>query len=211
MQLQDQLHEIPRTAVRVWLRAARLPLQAVEAMTRRGDHDAEWPPTLAFESFEAQVKQVAGAVLRDDDLLEEGRLTQAKVGQLRRAAELETVAQRREATAAAKHEAEKEAADQRRRRVERVANEREQSLAREREAEKRKVERDAQRKEAQAARTAAATDKEVQRQERAAARTRLDVERAALRKERTAVAAKRRAVSTDQKIRTTKAARKRAR
>ena len=81
MQLQSQLQEVPGTVVRTWLRVARLPLQAVEAVAHRGDHDAEWPPALAFESFEAQVKQVAGAVFRDRELLEDGRLVAHLVGE----------------------------------------------------------------------------------------------------------------------------------
>jgi len=208
MQLHEQLQEIPRTVVRVWLRTARLPLQAVEVVAHRGDHGTEWPPALAFESFEAQVKQVAGSVLRDDALVEEGRLTEAKVVQLRKAATLETVAERRKATADAKLAAQRESAGQRRRRVEHDATKREAALERERAAKKHRVEREAGQKKQAAARAETARSKALERQERAAAKTRVEQERAALRKERTAVAKKQRVTKADKDIRATKAVRK---
>jgi hypothetical protein len=210
MLIQDQLQEIPRTVVRTWLRAARLPLQAVEAVVHRGEHDQEWPPVLAFDAFESQVKQLAGSALHDDELLEEGRLIQAKVAQLRKAAELETVAERREAIAAAKFEARRETAEQRRRRVEREATQRERALERDAAAKKQQVEQEAQRKKQQAARADAASRKAVARQERAAASTRIAAERESLRKEKAAAAAKARAVNADRKIRATKATRRSA-
>src|SRR3954451_15404464 len=139
MPRQGSLQEVPRTVVRAWLRGARLPLQAVEAVVHRGEHDTEWPPKLAFDSFESQVKQVAGSVLRDDDLVREGRLIQAKVEQLRKAATLETIAERREATAAAKFDARREAAEERRQRVERDAQRRTEAAERDAQQKKQRV------------------------------------------------------------------------
>jgi hypothetical protein len=203
-----QLQSLPRVFVRTWLRAARLPLDAVESITHRGDHEAEWPPALAFESFEAQCKQVAGAVLRDETLVEEGRLIQAKVAELRKAAELETVAQRRTATAAAKQKAVAEAADQQRRRAERVAQEREQALERDVRAKQREVEAEFAAREDAASEASETARRALERRERDAARTRIDGDQAVLRKERNAVAAKRRAVDADKKIEASTAARK---
>ncbi|MCU1428723.1 MAG: hypothetical protein JWL83_2723 [Actinomycetia bacterium] len=208
MQLQDHLHRIPSTMIRTWLHATRLPLRAAELVARRHDNDAPWPPSLAFESLEAQVKQVAGAVLRDDDLVREGFLIQARVAELRKAAELETVAQARRAAAAANHQTQQEKADQRRQRIEAETAARKRELERQRAAKRTELDREAQRKQTLAARETAASRKAVERQERAAARTRIATEREALRKERAATTAKKRAVNTDKKIRATKAARR---
>jgi colicin import membrane protein len=205
-----QLHTVPRVVVRTWLRAARLPLQAAEAISRPGQHEAEWPPTLAFEAFEAQVKQTVGAVLRDDQLVDEGRLAETKVARLREAAQLETTAQRREAAATAKHEAQQEATQQRRRRVERDAREREQRLERERISKEQEVDRTAARKKAQVARAESAARKSVERQQRTAERARIKAEREALHKERAAVAAKGRTVAVDKKIQATRAQRRKS-
>jgi hypothetical protein len=206
-----QFQDAPRAAIRVWLGAARLPLRAAEAVVRRNDADEGWPPVLAFESLESQVKQFAGALLRDDDLVEEGRLIAAKVGMLRRAAELETVAERREATAAARFEARRENARERRQRVERETEVREHAIERVATAKKREVEREAQRKKEQATRARATARKAAARRERAAASVRVAGERAAVRKQRVATAAKGRIVATDRKLRATKAARKASR
>src|SRR5205085_11065608 len=84
-----QLQQIPRTIVRTWLRTARLPLDAVEAVVRRGEHDVEWPPAIAFDSFEAAVKQFAGSLLHDDELTQDGQVAGARVAALRKAVELE--------------------------------------------------------------------------------------------------------------------------
>jgi hypothetical protein len=202
-----QLHALPRAVVCTWLRATRLPLQAAEVIARRGEHEAEWPPTLAFEAFEAQVKQTAGAVLGDDELVEEGRLVRAKLAKLREAAQLETVAQRREAAAAARHQAQQAAARQRRQRAERHAQEREQKLEQERVKKEQQVTRDTERKKEQAARAEAAARKAATREQRAAERARIQAERQALRKERAAVAAQGRTIEVDKQIQATRAQR----
>jgi hypothetical protein len=208
MPFSEQLKEVPRTVVRTSLNAARLPLRAVQAVAHRGDSDTEWPPVLAFESFESQLKQLTGAVLRDEELVQEGRLIQAKVGQLRKAAELETIAERREATAAAKFAATREAAEQRDRRIEQAATRRERELEREADVEVSRIEHEARRHREEAARAELAERKAVAREERAAASVRVTKERESLQKERAAAAAKHRVVETDARIRTTKANRK---
>jgi hypothetical protein len=202
-----ELHDIPQTAIRVWLRTARLPLSALELLTRRGEHDTEWPPALAFESFEAQVKQISGSLLRDDDLVEDGRLTEAKVAQLRKAAELETIAERREATADARLAARHDANERRRKKVEQAAAQREEALDRRRAAEQRKLENAERQRRDAADRAAVAQQHVVEREEREAERTRIKAERDALRKQRVAAAAEKRAVDADKKLATTKARR----
>ena len=82
---------ISRIALRATLQWLRLPISALEALTGHRDNDS-WPPAIAFGAFEAGVKQVVGTVLRDEGLLQEGRLRQAEIGELRRAVELEVEA-----------------------------------------------------------------------------------------------------------------------
>src|SRR3954453_6359435 len=95
---------IPRTTLRAWLAAGRVPLGVAERLFGRGAED--WPPTLAYEGFEAGgkqlgagVKQVVGSVLRDEDLVREGDLERAKVDRLRKAATLEAEADLRQEAA----------------------------------------------------------------------------------------------------------------
>src|SRR4029453_9787053 len=77
---------LPRTGVDLWLRAVRLPLSSVEAVAHH-DGDAQWPPSIAFEGFEAAVREQAGRLLRDDLLLQKAQLQRAEVAQRRRALE----------------------------------------------------------------------------------------------------------------------------
>src|SRR3954462_11706474 len=86
------VRNLPRTVVKTYLSAARLPLNAVaKANGQQGNE--QWPPALAFEGFEASVESVLGSLLRDDTLLQSGQVRQAKVAQLRKAVELEAVAE----------------------------------------------------------------------------------------------------------------------
>src|SRR3954465_4083412 len=85
------VRNLPRTVVKTYLSAARLPLNAVARANGQQDNE-QWPPALAFEGFEASVETVLGSLLRDEGLTEAGRLRQAKVAQLRKAAQLEAVA-----------------------------------------------------------------------------------------------------------------------
>lgn len=204
-----QLQRIPRTIVRTWLRTARLPLKAVESVTRRGPgQNVGWAPAIAFDAFEASVKQIAGSVLRDEELVQEGRLAQARVGQLRKAVELDAVAEQREAEADAEFRQRREADDQRRRQVEQETAQREAVLERDRQEKKRRAAEEERRKQEQVAKVEAVEEKVVARQERAAHATRISAERDALQHEREAVAAKTRTSKIDEELERTKAARK---
>jgi soluble cytochrome b562 len=91
-----QLNTIPRTAVKATLQGLRLPICGVEILTRQTRNES-WPPAIAFEGFEAGVKQIVGSILRDEELVEEGRVQQAKVTELRRAVDLEVRADQKRA------------------------------------------------------------------------------------------------------------------
>jgi colicin import membrane protein len=203
-----QLQRIPRSVVRTWLRTARLPLDAVESVARRGEHDVEWAPALAFDSFEASVKQIAGSILRDEELVQEGRVAQARVGQLRKAVELDALAEQRKAEADAEYQQRRAADEQRRRRVEQQAAAREAELEREQREKQRRLDEEQRRKREQAARVENLEEKVVEKQERAAKSTRISAEREALQHERDAVSAKKRVTNLDDKIEENKATRK---
>jgi hypothetical protein len=87
-----RLQTIPRTVVRSSLRATRLPLNAAEAVFRRGDRETARAPASAVEAFEATVKRLAGSILRDDQLVQEGRMQEVRAAEQRKA--LEPVARR---------------------------------------------------------------------------------------------------------------------
>jgi hypothetical protein len=96
-----QIQQIPRTAVRTGFRAARLPLTVAETVFQR---DEEWLPTRAYETVESRFKQMMGRAVRDDELVEEGILEQAKTVQLGKAATLESQAEREKELADASFE-----------------------------------------------------------------------------------------------------------
>lgn len=141
---------IPSTVTKLSIRGLRLPLSAVEVVARRAGADTgTWPPAVAFETFEVGAKQAIGTALHDDELVREAELQQAKLAELRRAAQLEVEAQqtRRQAEAAAR-ERSREAAEQRQQ-IEKAA------------------ERERQEIEARKAERARRADQTVQRQEKA--------------------------------------------
>lgn len=201
------MQQIPRTVVRTWLRAARLPVSVAERVVQRDGSSRTFAPAVAFDTVDADVRQLVGTLLRDDELVQEGRLRQAKVAQLRDAAQLEAEAERRRIEADAEFERRREADEQQRERV------RQQAEQREAEAERLRIERERKAaakaaKEAEAARQAkAAADKAVAKQERAARATRITAEQRALAEEREAVEAAGKVVELDQELRETKAAR----
>lgn len=203
-----QLQRIPRTIVCTSLRTARLPLDAVEAVVHRGEHDGEWLPAIAFDSFEATVKQLAGSLLHDDELTREGRLAQARVAQLREAVELEAVADQYTARAEAEFEERRQTDEQHREEVQQQADRREAALARERAEDKRRAAEAQARKRKQAAQMEKVEEKIVEREDRVARATRIAAERDALQHERKAVAAKARVTDLDEALEETKAARK---
>jgi hypothetical protein len=191
------IEELPRAAVDTHLQLARLPLTAFEAVARRGMDNDEWAPALAFEGYEARVKELVGGIVNDDELLSSARLTRAKLAQLGRAAEKDAAAEAKAAQA-----------EEQRRRVERQAAEREAKLEREKAAARQKVEREFAQREQASNRIEATQKKAVAKRETAAERTRLKAEADALAQKERAVGAKAQAVTLDKAVQTTKARRR---
>lgn len=204
-----QIKDIPRGYVRIALGSARLPLTVAERLAAH-DADETWPPTLAFESFEAGVKQMVGSVLHDEVLLDEGRLTRAKVAELREAARLETIAQQRAAQADRTFE-ERHAADQRRLvEAEQRAESREEAAARRRDEKQAAADERARAKQAKARKTEAEREKKLERKERLAKVTAITKERDAIRHEKEAAGAQAEVIEVDKALEATRAARKNA-
>lgn len=157
MNVMAKVQALPRTAVGVGLDLARLPVIVAARVSGQRDNE-EWPPTVAFEGVEASVETVVGSLLRDGELVERGRVRQAKVAQLRKAARLETVAEQNREQADAALAAERKRAQAKRTDAARRGARRKQEVAQQGAAGKQAVDQ-------QAARRAAAVNKAEQAQE----------------------------------------------
>jgi len=158
---------LPRRFIGTYLSVARLPLNAVARVSGQRGND-QWPPALAFEGFEASVESTLGSLLRDEKLLESGQVRHAKVAQLRKAAELEAVAQTERDLAKQEFTERRQDADVKRQAAEERAEQREQQIEREAQQRKAKVEQKAAKKAAAARQTKAAQETAIERRERAA-------------------------------------------
>lgn len=202
-----QVQDISRAYVRTVLHAVRLPLDAAQTVLHRGEQGSEWPPALAFDAFEASVKQVVGSFLRDDGLIEEGRLGQAKVDQLRRAVTLEAVADQERVQADDQYAQRLQHSDKRKADVGRQAETRRSAVEHRATEEKQAAQRRATEREQAEARIEKATDNAITRRERDAKTLRIHKERGALSEQRQALAIEDQASQIDRELAATKAAR----
>jgi hypothetical protein len=177
---------LPRTVIKSYLSVARLPLNAVAKASGQQANE-QWPPALAFEGFEASVETVLGSLLRDGDLVETGRLRQAKVAQLRTAAQLEAVADTTRQQAREEFTERREAAVAKKQQAEKRAESREQNIERDAAAHKAEVDRSTAKKKATAQQVKAAQDKAIDRRERAATTEALAKESQALKAQQEAL------------------------
>jgi hypothetical protein len=207
MSLMTTVQALPRTTVAAYLRAARLPLSLVERVTGQTGNE-QWPPRMAYEGFEAGVETVVGGLLRDEVLVDKGRLRQAALAQLRKATELETVAEQERLRAEQTFEARRDQAEQKRVEAERHADKREQEIERQAAQQERKVQQQAAQKAATARNSKAARDKAIDRQERVAKTAALSKEARALDAAKQALQAEGTVEVIDETIEGTKAARK---
>jgi len=116
---------LTRTAVTGALTVTRLPLTAVELVTRR--RGTAWLPATAFAMFEANVLRLAGAALRDEDLAAAGDRREDVAVRRTRAAKLE-------ASASATEEKARQRREQREREAEQSTERARHRVEREREA-----------------------------------------------------------------------------
>ncbi|MDP1795373.1 MAG: hypothetical protein Q8K63_14640 [Acidimicrobiales bacterium] len=201
------LKTIPRTVVRTTLEGMRLPLATVERFAGQ-EANATWPPTLLFEDFESNALQFVGGVLRDNELIEQGRLQAAKLSELRRATELEAKAEMTREAADAKAEKDRAAAAQARARAEQDARDREANAKRRSEEAKAALEADAQLAEAQVDAVAERRARNVAANERTARLAAADAETKALTKQQVALASAEQVAKVGEKFEAKKRQRK---
>lgn len=200
---------IPRTVVTTYLSAARLPLTLAAKVSGQEENE-QWPPVLAFESFEASVQTMAGSLLRDDELVKAGQLTRVKVAELRKAADLETIAQTAREQARDELSEERERADRKRQGASQRARQREQKAEHEAQQRKAKVKRKTAEKVAAAERVEQAQTEAIDRRERGVTRQALAKEKGALKAQKQALSASEAADSAGEAIDRSKAARRSA-
>lgn len=200
------IRDVPRSAVRASLWATRLPLTAVEAL--RGDRAGTWTPALVFDGVAATVREFAGGVLGDDELVQAGRMERARVTELKRATELEAVAVATREQADAEFDEQRAQAEQKRERAAAQTRARRGRVQREGEQRRDEVDETAELLEESVRDTEALTKEQLAKQERATRKARLQAEHDVLQDERRAVAAEGAAVDAERELRTTKAARR---
>jgi hypothetical protein len=201
-----QIKEIPRDALELGFRSARLPLTLAEKLLARSD--SNWPPALVFDKVEAGVKDIVGRATGDETLQASARLQRATVtrreeamAERAHAAEVEQQAEARAEARrdelAAEREAVEDAEAQRKEQIERAERE-----ARERAA-----------KEAEAKRSATRTTAGKRKQDVSKRATRADAERLedesqALRAKQAAVEARGETLDLDKAVQAKKSARR---
>ncbi len=126
-----EITTLSRSVVRNGLRQLRRSVDMAEAVAERVGVkvDDDWLPVRAFERFEGDSKRVVGALLRDEELAEEGRRQRARSDELGRAARLHTEAATKRAGADARFERQQQNAVKQRRAVGQAAAELERQRA----------------------------------------------------------------------------------
>lgn len=127
------LLDIPRNAFQVQMRLLRLPLTAYETFTRSDQPLAD--------DLAGKFKEVAGTVLGNRDMTDEGKLQQVKADQRREAEAREVIAKKERQEAQQEFAQRQKAAEQEKARVARDTAQREAELERERAAAKARVDR----------------------------------------------------------------------
>ncbi|MBV8952101.1 MAG: hypothetical protein JOZ99_14580 [Actinobacteria bacterium] len=198
------VHDIPRAVLRAGLWVTRLPLVAAAAV--RGDVD-EWHPLLAFDDAAAGVREFVGGVLHDDELVRAAQLERARVSELRRASELESVARAAREQADAAFEARETQDEEQREHVEAQTARRRSAVEQEEGRRRRRASSAASNRKQSVRETEARTKEQLAKQDRANRVANIEAEREALHDERRAVAATSAALEAEREIRSSKAAR----
>jgi hypothetical protein len=201
-----QLDTIPRTYVRVLLRTARLPISTAERVTGH-DGDRAWPPVLAFDAFAANVEQVFGSMLGDDELVRHGRREQARVAELRDAVRLETLAEQAGRDATQMFQERRKADERKRQAATKRSRKREESAEREQRQAEAALDAKADARRAKARKATNDRKATLAKKQRTTKQASVAKERQAVAKAKAAANAKSRALEADKRIRATKARR----
>lgn len=203
------ISELPRSAVQRWLRVVRIPFTAFTAIARR-TKDETWPPALAFDAFEAQVKGLAGAVLHDDKLRESSEIGRERIARLRDAESLEAAAGQRREQADRELSERRKAAEQRATESKEHAAASKQRLDAQETATKQRVRERAAAEKRDLDQAAQATQERIDADAKAARQQQLKAERAALAERKKAVKAKAEALKLSDAKQATRQRRKEA-
>ena len=197
---------IPGTMVRVGLGGLRLPILLLQRVT--APKQENWPPAVAYDSLEAELKIVLGSLVGDQGLVHEGVLQHTKAHEVALASHLERKAGDTRSQAEADFKQSIDAVDEMARRADLDAHRQAEKIGVEQAVKKEKLEQEAQVLRSSVARRASARDKAVRADVRKAARTRVAAESAALSARGQALSAANRAETIEKRIEAQKAARK---
>jgi hypothetical protein len=164
--VKEQIRTVPRTALRGYLRAIRLPLSAAERITKQQGNET-WTPAIAFESFEAKVETATGFLLGDEKLAESGQLRTARVAELKESRRLRSAAGYERERAREEQRTRKDEVARGRARTEQAATERKQAIKQQAAQQKRAAGEQAAKREAAVRAQEAAQQKVAERRERA--------------------------------------------
>ena len=180
---------VPRTLVHRSLSSLRLPLELAESVARAAglEVDERWPPSLAFEGFEAETKRLVGSLLRDEELMDEGLRQRAKTAELRQSLRLQAVADATHSRAERRLERTEEALEEQRRAIAEAEEAAEQDVEAKRRQGRNKVRQETARRREAVGKADEDRREVVAEAERAARRRRLQEESAALAQEQRAV------------------------
>jgi hypothetical protein len=205
--LTDTVRALPRAVLESYLKAGRLPLSVAQRLAG-APADESWPPSLAYEGFGASVETLVGSLVRDPALIDKGRLRQAKVVQLRRAAELDAAAAEQREQAERDYAQAAGQAEERRDAAAEAAEQRQRALEEKAERQRREAQQEAARKQASSRRLQASQQQAVERQQRAVRLEALEEEAAAVASTQQALEAERTVEVIEDTLEGTKQARK---
>lgn len=186
-----ELATIPRAVVCQGLRGLRLPLDLVESVARLSGVglDERWGPAVAFEGFEAEAKRLAGSLLGDHELVDEGVRQRARAEELHRSSQMQVLSELTRARAEARVGRSRRAADEQRQAIAEAARQVESEARQERHQGRQRVRRQAERRQQEAERADQQREEVVEEVARSARRRQLAEEAAALHSEQEAAEA----------------------
>ncbi|MDP8928824.1 MAG: hypothetical protein M3O70_09675 [Actinomycetota bacterium] len=197
---------LPRIVLSLSLKAARLPVTTAGRLLGQADN-REWPPNVLFDGFEANVREFVAGLLRDQEMVEQGRVERDRVDHLRTAAELDAISDQRRQQAQTELQERRERDEQLREQVDRKAEEDKQRLERERRSRAKQAEERAREQQREADRARERSEQELAKEERDARRIRVEAEADAVAAEREAAERKAEVLDRDEKIEQSKSQR----
>lgn len=133
------VRQVPRSALDLWLRAVRAPVDVASQVIPNGDTGPRNAVTLFIDRADAAVRDAAGKVLGDEELRDDARRRRKAADERERAIELRVDAERKKRRADAELAQRQREADARRAQAEREADQRETEIDKKRQSRKQQV------------------------------------------------------------------------